>query len=499
MPRWLDHIQHIRMKLFVRVAGLLLFLFALLSIPFPERTVPASAEPGTFAWEQDSVWVNLEVRFLSTRNVGCDLVNPTIRANLAGLDSMLFDIDGRRLPATAAEWTALEARVFQTGADVAACTELAGAFANSIANLRTVVKRQSEKWDLESLQVRRSMYRLLYGSRAALEEVLIQAGDADLALQMAGKDTDYSVVPSAMVHGVRIESGDLLVSRGGYPTSALISRGSDYPGNFSHVALAHVSDAGEVSVVEAHIERGLAVATAEQYLADKKLRLMVLRMRRDQQSILDDPRLPHRAAEYALNRARTGHVPYDFEMNYRDPSKLFCSEVASDAYGAYDVTLWTGISTISAAGLRRWLGAFGVKYFETEEPSDLEYDPQLEVIAEWRDPADLLMDRIDNAVVDAMLETAERGQKLDYSWYYLAPGRLAKAYSVLLNLFGGIGPVPEGMSAASALRNKAFTMRHDALADRVSKMSSEFMADNGYHAPYWKVLQMARTAVSGHE
>jgi hypothetical protein len=56
------------------------------------------------------------------------------------------------------------------------------------------------------------------------------------------------------------------------------------------------------------------------------------------------------------------------------------------------MALWMGISHISSPGLRKWLSAFGVTHFETQEPSDLEYDPQLVVVAEWRDPETLRKD-----------------------------------------------------------------------------------------------------------
>src|SRR5438034_8361217 len=131
----------------------------------------------------------------------------------------------------------------------------------------------------------------------------------------------------------------------------------------------------------------------------------------------------------ALERARSGRIGYDFEMDYTDASRLFCSEVASSVYRELGVTLWTGLSTISGAGLRRWLASFGVRHFETQEPSDLEYDPQLVVVAEWRDAATLRKDHIDDAVIDAMLEGAEAGDVLSYAWYRLPVGRLAKAYS----------------------------------------------------------------------
>lgn len=61
-----------------------------------------------------------------------------------------------------------------------------------------------------------------------------------------------------------------MLSRGGAPTSALISRGSDYPGNFSHVALVYVDPKTKVaSIIEAHIEVGVAIASLEEYMNDK--------------------------------------------------------------------------------------------------------------------------------------------------------------------------------------------------------------------------------------
>ena len=164
--------------------------------------------------------------------------------------------------------------------------------------------------------------------------------------------------------------------------------------------------------------------------------------------------LPHRAATAMLDRARREHIPYDFTMDYADASRLFCSEVASAAYQELGVTLWTGISTISSPGLRRWLASFGVRQFETQEPSDLEYDPQLSVVAEWRDAESLFDDHIDNAVTDAMLEGAERGDVLTFDWYALPVARLLKAYSWVRERTGSPGPIPQGMSPASALRNR---------------------------------------------
>jgi hypothetical protein len=413
-------------------------------------------------------------------------------AALHGTVGMLFD-----MPVAPGDATldSLEARFFALGPAVAACPRFLKDYLHLSSRMRQAIKWQSRRWDVSREETRDRLYRALYGGRAAVEEVMLQHPDSLVAVVL--ESAEPSATPAADVHGVAIHSGDILVSRGGYPTSALIARGNDYPGNFSHIGLVHV-DAGAraVSVIEAHIEQGVAVATAEEYLRDKKLRLMVLRPRADLPQLTRDPMLPHRAASLALERARAGHIPYDFEMDYTDPSHLFCSEVASWVYRKLGVDLWMGISTISKPGLRRWLASFGVRHFETQEPSDLEYDPQLVVVAEWRDAASLFKDHIDNAVIDAMLEGAERGDRLGFPWYALPAARVGKGYSWLLERFGHTGPVPEGMSAAAALRNKFFSDRARRLALRVSERAARLIREQGYPPPYWALLDLAREAAT---
>jgi hypothetical protein len=195
-----------------------------------------------------------------------------------------------------------------------------------------------------------------------------------------------------------------------------------------------------------------------------------------------------------LQRARAEHIPYDFTMDYADPSRLFCSEVASAAYREHGITLWTGVSTITAPGLRRWLASFGVRQFETQEPSDLEYDPQLAVVAEWRDAASLLDDHMDNAVTDAMLEGAERGDALEFAWYALPMARLLKGYSWVRERSGGVGPIPEGMAPAAALRNRSYNARHAELKATLRVEVERWTAAKGYRPPYWALVSLAREA-----
>ena len=472
--------------------------YALLLIPdhdiAREELVSLSPQREPFAWNRDAFWLQLQDQYAQARHEGCNQLRPSLTVLMEDLDVRLRDLEHSPLAPTADEFSALEHAIFECAPSVAACSDWLGAFTERTASARRLVKEHSRSWDMNDPFARRALYRLLYGSRAALEEVLLQTPTELVPTLIAGDD-EPSATPWAFFLGVKIHSGDILVSRGGAPTSALIARGNDFPGNFSHVALVHVDPTTHrANILESHIERGVTISTLEEYLKDAKLRVMILRLRSDLPELRADPMLPHRAASLAHEDATQRHIPYDFEMDYREHTKLFCSEVASAPYQELGITLWMGISTISTPGLRSWLAAFGVRNFLTQEPSDLEYDPQLAVVAEWRDPLTLFKDHLDNAIIDVMLERAEEGEELGYPWYALPAARAVKAYSLALNVFGGIGPIPEGMSATAALRNTEFSSTHAAIKQRLEALADAYSSERGYRPPYWEIVKLARAA-----
>lgn len=485
-------------KRWPQIAGIIflavVILYLMLLVPDSQYSTPEGGGKKPFEWKQDARWLELESQFKLARSSGCENLNPRILADLGRGQILCDSIDRDSLSPDAPIFLDIENVTFELAPMVGACPEHFTAYESLATKLRQVVKRQSRHWDMNSIEARQRVYRLLYGSREALEEILLQMpGDSVSPLRM-GFD-EPSATPSAKVLGVTIHSGDILVSRGGAPTSALIARGNDYPGNFSHIALVYVDDKTNLaSIIEAHIERGVVISSLEEYLRDKKLRVMVLRLRSDLPELKADPLLPHKAASYAMQTARSRHIPYDFEMNSRNHISEFCSEVASAPYEYFGIHLWMGRSTISSPGLVSWLAVFGVKNFETQEPSDLEYDPQLQVVAEWRDPETLYKDHVDNVVIDAMLEGADKGDRLGYQWYMLPLARILKAYSATLNWFGHIGPIPEGMSATAALRNKQFSQHHEQIKERTLSLAEKFKQENGYSPPYWELFKLARQA-----
>ena len=379
---------------------------------------------------------------------------------------------------------------------MAGCPARVGELIERTSRLRRAVEAQRVRWSPDDARGRDTQYRLLYGSRTAVEELLLGTDFDAEAPELTLVDDVPSETPSLVVEGVRVHSGDVLISRGGAPTSAFIARGNDRPGNFSHVALLHVSEEGVATVIESHIEVGVVTTTAAHYLADTKLRLAVLRLRPDHPALAGDAMLPHRAATRALEMARGEHVPYDFAMDYGDPSTQFCSEVAYAAYHPEGVDLWEGLSSMSGPGLTRWLASFGVRHFRTLGPSDLEYDAQVRMVAEWRDRETLFDDHVDNAILDALIERAEGGEDIGYAYARLPLARLAKAYSLVRNAMGEPGPIPEGMSATTGLRVEWLRQRHAGVRAGVMRSVAAYRAEHGRRPAYWTLVEQARAAAA---
>jgi hypothetical protein len=138
------------------------------------------------------------------------------------------------------------------------------------------------------------------------------------------------------------------------------------------------------------------------------------------------------------------------------------------------------------------MAGFGVRHLRTHGPSDLEYDPQLRVVAEWHDPDTLFRDHVHNAVIDAMLEQAEAGAPLGHAAWMLPVARVLKAYSAVRVALGGEGPIPEGMSATTALRAQWLAERHTELAARLLERVESYQAQHGRRPPYWTLVALAR-------
>ncbi len=483
------------LKKFVsRFLIVLVLLYAVLLIPEPSEEITGKSSENTFEWNQDKKWEYLEDIFRKARVQDTVTLNNYITLLIFSLEDRFTHLQDTSFLPGDPELEAILSDFFSITPLIAVKYQYINWFLDYYTRIRILVKEQSQLWDMESEQSRITVYKILYGMRAAVEEVLIQIHGRSFQAALLVKN-EASSTPSTNILGIKVHSGDLLVSRGGAPVSALISRGNDYPGNFSHVAIIYIeAETKTPYFVESSVERGVAIASLAEYLKDQKLRFMVLRARADLPEIIKDPEIPHKAAKYIYNEALSRHIPYDFKMDFHDPEKMFCSEVVSTAYKKFGIELWKPVSTISSPGVENWLNAFGVENFVTQMPSDLEYDPQLTVVAEWRDPETLFQDHIDNAVMDVLLESANNGEELKFNIWLLPPARLLKVYCMLLNLFGTKCIIPEGMSATKALKKQDFEKKFANTKKETEILVGKFIKERGYAPPYWDLVKLATKA-----
>lgn len=223
----------------------------------------------------------------------------------------------------------------------------------------------------------------------------------------------YLMVNADMSSG--FQSGDILMSRGTAFTSAAIARVGDVDAQFSHLAILYIDEQTKKKyTIEAHIEIGVKTFDLEEYLSDGKARAVIYRYK--------DKELAHMAAKLMFEKANrasstTGNIDYDFGMVMFEPRELFCSEVVQHAFMLAAEKLGREFRlplfpTSMNPRNRDFLDALGIKVKSTFAPGDMEVDPRVELIAEWRDYDRIRMLHLHDATLVKLFDWMER---LDYT------------------------------------------------------------------------------------
>ncbi len=228
------------MKKFLKFLLLIVVLYFLLLIPFPQNQVEIqkpSQDP--FIWGQDILWEKLEVSFQNAKEIPSEELDSIVKSMANECDNLFNENEFKFLKAEDPFYTSIEKRFFQIAPLIAAQKNKSNWHIRFYNKVRKKLKSDSRNWDMNEASARNVSYRILYGMRATVEEILLQSSDEEFVSTMFVSN-EPSVVPSVDILGIKVHSGDLLVSRGGAEVSAFISRGNDYPGNFSHVAIIHI-------------------------------------------------------------------------------------------------------------------------------------------------------------------------------------------------------------------------------------------------------------------
>lgn len=456
----------------------------------------ADTSAGLFSWQRDSFFQTLEQTFEQARQQPLAQVRIQFVMQLAQGKRLLESIRLTTDEVPFAELKGLEEAQFYVATLAAAHESLMIEAHGFLTDARLTVLRAAVHWPTGNADVHDAIYRVVYGGRTAIEEALVQHKGADLPALTLLEDIP-SATPSVLIEGVRVHSGDIILTRGDAPTSAMIARGNPYPANFSHVALVHVDElTGTATVVESLIEHGVVFKSAAEFLKEKRHRLLLLRLRPGNPVLELEPLAPHHAASYMLDHIKAGHIAYDFSMNWNDASEMFCSEVVYHAYRSTAMDLWARKSKLESPGLIRWLGDVGMQHFTTILPSDIEYDPRLAPVAEWRNLETLRNERLDNVTLDVLLEAGERGDRLSYAPLAALPGGVFKLWSKLKSVMGFTPTIPAGMSVDTALRVHSLIKEvHPKLRAAIANADTKYHMEHGYPTPYWTLTAIARQAL----
>jgi hypothetical protein len=219
-------------------------------------------------------------------------------------------------------------------------------------------------------------------------------------------------------------SGDVILSRGNAFSSAAIARIGENDFQFSHLSFVYQNpnELNRLYTTEAHIEIGSVVAPIEDHIASKNARSVVFRHK--------DSKLSADASEYIFNKVKekseTGkNIEYDFSMNYKDNSKLFCSEVISTAFNAVNPKqgFLPKFKSHFTPGMIPFLNNIGVPVtkenvseLDVFSPGDIQFDPSFDLVLEWRNPRKMEESRFKDFILTKLFDKMEKeGYQFDPS------------------------------------------------------------------------------------
>ena len=241
-----------------------------------------------------------------------------------------------------------------------------------------------------------------YVTRVRQKDLLSKDFESDNPLQKIVNPKYYNTPED-----FRFESGDLLLVRGTTFVSATIARLGDEEGQFSHAAIIYKPEPGtglygKTYVLESLIETGVIVRELDEWLEQGHARHVVYRAKGNMKD------LAHYAAEsifvklqhqlYPDGSAKTGRdflkslnhpntIYYNFSMDLDNEKEVFCSQLLRIAFrNASNGKIELPTFPTSFEKLHNYplLNSLTVRTKSTFAPSDLEVEPLVDLVAEYR-------------------------------------------------------------------------------------------------------------------
>lgn len=215
---------------------------------------------------------------------------------------------------------------------------------------------------------------------------------------------DFLINPkyADFTHPTSFKSGDILMSRGNSFVSAAIARSGGAQGQFSHLSLVYIDEKTQKAyTIESHIESGVLVRPLQDHIDQENARETIYRY--------PDAQMAHAAAkimyDLALQYKEPDTLPYDFQRNMNDASALDCTEIIRTGFrrASNDKILFPQYITHLPKSLKPFINSIGVKTELSFSPEDIEVDPRLELVAEWRNFNKVEDIRFKNEIIGSLI------------------------------------------------------------------------------------------------
>lgn len=280
----------------------------------------------------------------------------------------------------------------------------------------------------------------------------------------------------------KFHAGDLMLARGVSFISAIITQTSDNKSHYSHVAFVTVDPkTKKAGTIESYIGTGVTPFDMDFALKNENARLLVLRPKNLE---LGQKASDIMSAKVKAALAKGRPIPYDYTQDYKQYSKMSCTEVPRSAYdwaseGELKLPFYSSQIVLNN---KKFLSSLNLKKGESFSPDDLEIDPRFELVLDWRDYRLIRDSRYKDAILSEMirwvgdLKYQFRGTaKSGIAKHIILPSRTTRLWPLVRAVTGSpdIDPtLPKDLLGVMTVLGQV----GDGLLERVEKADKEFIA-----------------------
>jgi len=252
-------------------------------------------------------------------------------------------------------------------------------------------------------------------------EWLVQNRDMKLSKQVFRGSSPSSFL-NPKFDQLEFQSGDILLIRSNSFVSATIARIGDEDGQFSHAALVYVPTPNSPPlVIESTAKSGVSIHPLEDVLNSHAPRILVYR---HSDSAIAANAAEKMALHIKLKESKGEIIPYDFHLDLNSSESYFCTELVKTAFilaGAKPKNLPTYPTSVAIFEGHLFLKQMGIRSLVTFAPSDIEVDPHLTLVAEWRNLELTGRTRLQDAILTSVLDWMARSK---YELTFKGPNKL---------------------------------------------------------------------------